>query len=102
MKKLIFLLLFVGFFSDASGKCTVYLDSDSIWEFIRENCVKDDILDVTSKGVGELSIETRLLELNIFAVSFCRYDREIIISPLVNFAKLSCVLNSTESRKRRR
>tara|TARA_X000000950_G_scaffold263898_1_gene336623 strand:+ start:102 stop:410 length:309 start_codon:yes stop_codon:yes gene_type:complete len=91
MKKLIFLLLFVGFFSSADEYCVVELSKENFREFIKTNCVKDDIIKA---GYDGGSLETEVAELHVFAGFYCRFDREIIFKVVNQDAILTCVLNS--------
>ena len=99
MKKLIFLLLFVGFFSDASYECTVDFNKYNWRDLILEKCAKDDTV-ITISQSGE-SFGSRVSKLVVFAQSYCRYDREIIFIPVGRDAAFSCVLNSTIPRRNR-
>ncbi len=99
MKKLIFLLLFVGFFSNASGTCTVDFNKYNWSDLIIEECGKDYIV-ITISQSGE-SFGSRVSKLVIFARYYCRYDREIIFIPIGRDAAFSCVLNSTMPRRKR-
>ena len=92
MKKLIFLLLFVGFFSSADEYCSVDLSKENFREFIKTNCVKDDIINAT---MNNESFPKQVGELYVFAGFYCRFDREIIFKVLNQQAAiLACVLNS--------
>lgn len=100
MKRLVFLLLFVGFFSNASYSCTIDIrHNKSVYEavaHIRDKCKKDDILFVH---------DFTGIQLRSFLKDYCRFDREIIFRQKDNDPKkygfLSCVLWDNKSRRYR-
>ena len=101
MKKLILMLLFIGFFSDASFVCTVTIVDRDWYDtemHIKENCKKGDILSVTSDSDNILFQEQDLL---IFLGRFCRFDREIISRKLGVMEILFCELNDNLKRRSR-
>ena len=101
MKKLIFLLLFVGFFSDASFVCTLKIVDRDWYEtemHIKENCNKGDILVVTSDADNITFQEQDLL---IFLGRSCRFDREIISRKIGKNEILFCELNDNLGRRSR-
>ena len=97
MKRLVFLLLFVGFFSKAESICDVYVEISSYDAdvYIRENCKKNDILSVRS--IADNLIAQRMMLLAVVE-THCRFDREIIFKLFGETYFLVCVLNSTEPR----
>ena len=99
MKKLILMLLFVGFFSKAEPICALKFDaleSPVAEEGIQVNCKKNDILSVISTSD---SLALQSLELKMFLQRFCRFDREIIFRQSGKAPKqeemLICTLNDT-------
>ena len=100
MKKLILMLLFVGFFSSADEICKIYIsDYNEAFAEIKKKCEKGDILTAesnVSNEFGQISYLQTLIE------HFCNFDKEIIFKGIPNQWNLICVLNSTEPRKIRR
>ncbi len=118
MKKLILLLLFVGFFSEAEdgrSVCRIFWTEEvekEVIELIIGKCKKGDILSMESRGMVPES-DAEMIR-GKFLSKFCRFDREIIIRdelgfreikrfdevirPEITFYTLRCVLNSNEPR----
>jgi hypothetical protein len=99
MKKLTLMLLFIGFFSKAEQICRVFVVPTESYDaevYIRENCIKNDILSVISTSD---SLALQSLELKMFLQRFCRFDREIIFRQSGKAPKqeemLICTLNDT-------
>lgn len=98
MKKLTLMVLFIGFFSNASSTCNIDIKPDKFSEtisFIIENCKNDDILVATSR---ERLLADKATILTVVTSGYCRFDREIIFKQIDKEMLLSCVLNSTMPR----
>jgi hypothetical protein len=97
MKKLIFLLLFVGFFSSADEVCKIYIsDYNEAFAEIKKKCQKGDILTAESNVSNEFA---QMRYLQTLIEHFCNFDKEIIFKGIPNQWNLMCVLNSTEPRR---
>ena len=90
MKKLIFLLLFIGFFSSADDICELYVynEQGAIFD-IMNKCKRGDILSAETLILKKAAQRQVLLEL---IAPFCRFDKEIIFQEVADQHKLICVI----------